>query len=90
LEFPASPPLAEKPVILVAGDGRSASIRSRLFEPGWRRTRAMGLGGGMYHDQVVLEAGVWKVWSVTIDEHYFLVADVRRRLVDTEGDHGPH
>ena len=31
----------------------------------------MGLAGGMYHDQVVLEDGVWKLWSVTIDEHYF-------------------
>ena len=25
----------------------------------------------MYHDQVVLEDGVWKFWSVVIDEHYF-------------------
>jgi hypothetical protein len=60
-----------QPVILVANDGRSASIRSRLFQPASSRTRAMGFGGGMYHDQVVLEDGVWKLWSVTIDEHYF-------------------
>jgi len=60
-----------QPVILVASDGRSASIRSRLFQPGSSRTRAMGFGGGMYHDQVVLEDGVWKFWSVVIDEHYF-------------------
>jgi hypothetical protein len=60
-----------QPVILVASDGRSASIRSRLFQPASSRTRAMGFGGGMYHDQVVLEDGVWKLWSVTIDEHYF-------------------
>ena len=60
-----------QPVILVASDGRSASIRSRLFQPAASRTRAMGFGGGMYHDQVVLEDGVWKLWSVTIDEHYF-------------------
>jgi hypothetical protein len=59
-----------QPVILVANDGRSASIRSRLFQPASSRTRAMGFGGGMYHDQVVLEDGVWKLWSVTIDEHY--------------------
>ena len=58
-------------MILVAEDGRSASIRSRLFQPGSSRTRAMGFGGGMYHDQVVLEDGVWKFWSVVIDEHYF-------------------
>ena len=60
-----------QPVILVAEDGRSASIRSRLFQPGSSHTRAMGFGGGMYHDQVVLESGVWKFWSVVIDEHYF-------------------
>ena len=60
-----------QPVILVASDGRSASIRSRLFQPAASRTRAMGFAGGMYHDQVVLEDGVWKLWSVTIDEHYF-------------------
>jgi hypothetical protein len=60
-----------QPVILVAADGRSASIRSRLFQPGSSRTRAMGFGGGMYHDQVVLEDGAWKLWSVVIDEHYF-------------------
>jgi hypothetical protein len=60
-----------QPVILVASDGRSASIRSRLFQPGSSRTRASGLAGGMYHNQVVLEDGIWKLWSVTIDEHYF-------------------
>ena len=60
-----------QPVILVASDGRSASIRSRLFQPGSSRTRATGFSGGMYHDQVVLEDGVWKLWSVTIDEPYF-------------------
>jgi len=60
-----------QPVILVASDGRSASIRSRLFQPASSSARAMGFGGGMYHDQVVLEDGVWKLWSVTIDEHYF-------------------
>ena len=65
-------------MILVADDGRSASIRSRLFQPGSSRTRASGLGGGMYHDQVVLEDGVWKLWSVTIDEHYFSVADATK------------
>jgi len=60
-----------QPVILVAADGRSASIRSRLFQPASSNSRAMGFGGGMYHDQVVLEDDVWKLWSVTIDEHYF-------------------
>jgi SnoaL-like protein len=60
-----------QPVVLVAADGRSASIRTRLLQPASSRTRAMGFGGGMYHNQVVLEDGVWRLWSVTIDEHYF-------------------
>jgi hypothetical protein len=60
-----------QPVILVAEDGRSASVRSRLFQPGSSRDRAMGFSGGMYHNQVVLEDGIWKYWSVVIDEHYF-------------------
>ena len=60
-----------QPVILVAEDGRSASIRSRLFQGGSSRTRASGLNGGMYNDQVVLEDGVWKLWSVNIDEFFF-------------------
>jgi hypothetical protein len=60
-----------QPVVLVAADGRSASIRTRLFQPASSHTRAMGFGGGMYHNQVVLENGVWKLWSVVIDEHYF-------------------
>ena len=60
-----------QPVILVAADGRSASIRSRLFQPASSYDRALGFGGGMYHDQVVLENGIWKFWSVVIDEHYF-------------------
>ena len=60
-----------QPVILVAEDGRSASIRSRLFQAGSSRTRGSGLNGGMYDDQVVLEDGVWKLWSVNIDEFFF-------------------
>ncbi len=60
-----------QPVILVAQDGRSASIRSRLFQGGSSRTRGSGLNGGMYNDQVVLEDGVWKLWSVNIDEFFF-------------------
>jgi hypothetical protein len=25
----------------------------------------------MYNDQAVLEDGIWRLWSVAIDEHYF-------------------
>jgi hypothetical protein len=60
-----------QPVILVAEDGRSASIRSRLFQGGSSLTRGSGLNGGMYNDQVVLEDGVWKLWSVNIDEFFY-------------------
>jgi hypothetical protein len=60
-----------QPVILVANDGRSASIRSRLLQAGSSRTRGSGLNGGMYNDQVVLEDGVWKLWSVNIDEFFY-------------------
>ena len=60
-----------QPVILVAEDGRSASIRSRLLQAGSSRTRGSGLNGGMYNDQVVLEDGVWKLWSVNIDEFFY-------------------
>lgn len=63
--------LRTQPVIHVAADGRSAAIRTRLFQPQSSRTRAMGFGAGMYNDQAVLEDGIWRLWSVAIDEHYF-------------------
>jgi hypothetical protein len=62
--------LRTQPVIHVAADGRSAAIRTRLFQPGASRTRAQGFGSGMYNDQAVLENGIWRFWSVAIDEHY--------------------
>ncbi|MEJ2109987.1 MAG: nuclear transport factor 2 family protein [Acidobacteriota bacterium] len=63
--------LRTQPVILVAVDGRSTSIRTRLFQPVSSRFGAQGISGGMYHDQAVLENGCWKLWHVNIDEHYF-------------------
>src|SRR5262249_29048334 len=63
--------LRTQPVILVASDGRSSSIRTRLFQPGSSRTNASGFSGGMYNDQAILENGSWKLWSVAIDEPYF-------------------
>jgi len=69
--------LRTQPVILVAGDGRSSSIRTRLFQPVTSRTRAYGFSGGMYHDQAVLENGCWKLWNVAIDEHYFTSPDYK-------------
>jgi hypothetical protein len=69
--------LRTQPVILVASDGRSSSIRTRLFQPVSSLTESFGFSGGMYHDQAVLENGSWKLWSVAIDEHYFSSPDYK-------------
>jgi hypothetical protein len=60
-----------QPVILVSQDGRSATIRARLLQPSISTTKAGSLNSAMYHDQVVLEDGKWRLWSVTIDEFYW-------------------
>lgn len=72
-----------QPVIHVSHDGRSANLRTRLFQP--RTTKDPGapayffmggFHGGMYpNDQLVLENGIWRFWSLTIDEHYFYSPD---------------
>lgn len=61
-----------QPVIHVSEDGRSARLRTRLFSIGSSLDRAGSFSGGMYpNDQAVLEDGVWKLWSVAIDEFYY-------------------
>ena len=66
-----------QPVVLVSDDGRSAVGRFRLFQP--RTGRTVGKAGdffgasfwgGMYHDQYVLEDGIWRIWDLTLDEPY--------------------
>src|SRR5690606_17832724 len=72
-----------QPVIHVSADGRSANLRTRLFQPRtWKEQSrpgefyAAGFHGGMYpNDQAVLEDGVWRLWSLTIDEPYFTSID---------------
>ncbi len=71
-----------QPVIHVSHDGRSANLRTRLFQPRTTMPRKPGdpaptgiyagaLFSGMYpNDQAVLEDGVWRLWSLTIDEPY--------------------
>jgi hypothetical protein len=60
-----------QPVVDVASDGLSAKVRARLFHP-LPSNSGGSIEGGMYpNNQVVLEKGVWKLWSVTIDEAYF-------------------
>ncbi|MCW3837695.1 nuclear transport factor 2 family protein [Sphingomonas canadensis] len=74
-----------QPVIHVSEDGRSANIRVRLFQPRtWKEPSRPGafyaaaFHSGMYpNDQAVLEDGIWRLWSLTIDEPYFTSVDWR-------------
>jgi len=69
------PHVMVQPVIDVAPDGRSAKYRVRLFQMSSSHTsvnRPGSVSGGMYpNNQAVLENGVWKIWSVAIDEFYW-------------------
>lgn len=67
-----------QPVIHVAHDGRSTLLRTRLFHPNTGKydpasgpNRVGTIQTGMYpNDQVVLEDGIWRLWTLTIDEPY--------------------
>lgn len=60
-----------QPVVLVSQDGRSATLRARLLQPSTSATKAGTFNNAIYHDQMVLEDGKWRLWSVTIDEFYW-------------------
>ena len=70
------------PVIHVSHDGRSTLLRTYLFHPntakydpstGEPNTRNT-IQTGMYpNDQAVLEDGIWRLWTVTIDEPYMMM-----------------
>jgi len=64
-----------QPVILVAVDGRSANLRTYLFQPRSAKDRPGGLSGAMYLDQLVLENGIWRLWSLSLNEPYFSSGD---------------
>jgi hypothetical protein len=71
-----------QPVILVSDDGRSANQRVRLFQPRTGKTVGEPRGfygayfySGMYHDQYVLENGVWRMWNLSLDEPYMGTVD---------------
>ncbi|HET9267531.1 MAG TPA: nuclear transport factor 2 family protein [Vicinamibacterales bacterium] len=64
-----------QPVILIAADGRSASLRTYLFQPRTQKDRASGIAGAMYLDQLVLEDGIWRLWSLSLNEPYFTSPD---------------
>ena len=89
-----------QPVIHISHDGRSANLRTRLFQPRTGKTPsragqfyASGINGGMYpNDQAVLEDGIWRLWSLTIDEPYFASADWKggwSAAKDPQGDVKP-
>jgi len=65
-----------QPVIHVASDGRSANLRTRLFEPltGKDVSRTTIMSGMYPNDQTVIEDGIWRLWSLEIDEPYFTMA----------------
>lgn len=61
-----------QPVINVSDDGKSATLRARLFHLNSSDKRSGVLSNGMYpNDAAVLEDGVWKFEAVAIDEPYF-------------------
>jgi hypothetical protein len=60
-----------QPVILVSDDGRSATLRARRLQPSTSVNKSGSFNSAIYHDQVVLEDGKWRLWSVTIDEFYW-------------------
>ena len=66
-----------QPVIIVAPDGRSASVRTRLFQPRTSIAESKagaflgaGLWEGLYQNQVNLEDGIWRIWNLTLDEPF--------------------
>jgi hypothetical protein len=78
-----------QPVIHVSQDGRSANLRTRLFQPRTAKRAEPGaapsgllnntMNSGMYpNDQAVLEDGIWRLWSLTIDEHYMTMRDWKK------------
>src|SRR5207248_2762080 len=71
-----------QPVINIAADGRSANVQQRLFQPRTSKEPsrpnsfyAAGFHTGMYHDQYVLEKGVWRMWNLSLDEPYVFSVD---------------
>lgn len=70
------------PVINVSHDGRSALLRTYLFHPNTglydpasgEPNKRGTIQTGMYpNDQVVLEDGIWRLWTLTIDEPYMMM-----------------
>jgi hypothetical protein len=61
-----------QPVIHVSQDGRSASLRSHLWQPSTSNSSAGSFNAAIYNDQMALgDDGRWGLWSVIIDEFYW-------------------
>jgi len=54
-----------QPVIQIAPDGKSATIRARLLKVGGK---AGELASGMYEGRAITRAGVWKLQSLTLKQ----------------------
>ncbi len=59
------------PVVLMSQDGRSAQLQVKLWQPTTSNFSAGIIRGAYYHDSFVDENGVWQLWSLTVDEHYW-------------------
>ncbi len=66
-----------QPVIHVAGDGRTAKLRTRLLQFNSSRAGEGSMTGGMYEDRLVLEDGIWRFELDDID-HIWRTPDYSR------------
>src|SRR5690606_24378962 len=56
-----------QPVVHVAGDGRNAKIRTRLFQMTSSYANPGSWLAGIYENEVVLENGLWKISAMDLD-----------------------
>jgi hypothetical protein len=56
-----------QPFVTVSDDGRSAMIRTRLFQLNAARANAGSYISGIYEDRVVNENGIWKISAMDLD-----------------------
>jgi len=66
-----------QPVLLINKDGTAVNGHIRLFQPRTGKTvgkpgdfYGAAFWGGIYHDQFVLERGIWRFWNLSLDEPY--------------------
>jgi hypothetical protein len=71
-----------QPVILVSTTAAAPTSACGCFQPRTGKTVGEPRGfygayfySGMYHDQYVLEDGVWRMWNLSLDEPYMGTVD---------------